>query len=225
MKTSFWINLLFPKFLFGLNNVEETPPGKGDDKSDDGDKDIDIDENADDDAKKAAAAAAAKALADAANVTLTKKEHDSLMGRLGDLEGKERQRATEVQKKADLEKIKAGKQNEVIAEKEKSIAELSPYKDRFIKRITNDHNSLLKSIEKVDEKIKARFRVAEAGKELSLDDMEFNIAKFDEFTELGVLSKSADGKTIVTADEDDSSGKSKLIIGEGEKGKGFDAWG
>jgi len=121
-------------------------------------------------------------------VTISKKEFDRLQGTIGNLTQKERDRETAEKKKADEEALKRGEHEKLLKEREEELEAVKPYKERYIGRVKSEHDRLMKGMEDVDEKISAKFKKAEAGQELSLADMEANVDRFNEYSELGLLT-------------------------------------
>lgn len=168
-----------------------------------------------DDAGKDAAAAAAK---QPETVTLSKADHDRLQGTLGDLLKKDRDREAAEKAKQDEEAKKRGDHEKLIAERDKEIEGLKPWQSKYESRVKADHDRRIKEIEKADAKVKGQFK---AGDKLSLDDMEHNLAKLDEYETLGLLG-SHDGKKVVV--DDGGTSGARHAIAKGTAGDGKQAW-
>lgn len=124
-------------------------------------------------------------------ISIPKKDYDRLTGRLGQLEDAERRRADEKKKADDEEAKKRGEHEKLLTEREKEIESLKPWPERYAKRVKADHERRMKAIDTADEKVKKQFRVPDAGKELSVDEMEANLNKLDEYESLGLVAVGA----------------------------------
>jgi hypothetical protein len=132
----------------------------------------------------------------AESVTISKKDYDGLMGRLGQMEDADRRRQAADKKKADDEAIKRGEHEKLLAERDKEVERLSGYEKRHTERVRADHERRMKSIEKAPEAVRKLYRQPTAEKPLSLDDLEYNLAKLDEHEAIGIIGK-AQGTTAV----------------------------
>jgi len=139
--------------------------------------------------------------ADAATIAVPKKDYERLTGRLGQLEDAERRRADEKKKADEEEAKKRGEHEKLLAEREKEIDALRPWQDRYAKRVKADHERRIKIIEKCDDKVRGQFKAAADGHELSVEEMEANLAKLDEYETLGLLTPKRTDSTVVVRRE------------------------
>lgn len=120
-------------------------------------------------------------------VTVSKADWDRLNGATGNLQQKLKQFEDAERARQEEEQKKAGKYEELLKARETELNDAKPYRDKYVKRVQAEHERRMKLTEKCDEKVRGQFRVPKDGKDLSLDDMEFNLSKLDEYEGLGLL--------------------------------------
>ncbi|MCX7003850.1 MAG: hypothetical protein NTV22_11330 [bacterium] len=99
---------------------------------------------------------------------------------------------------------------------------MKPYQDRYTTRVKTAHERRIKLVDQCDDKVKAQFKNAGDGKELSLADMEANLAKLDEYEALGLLTPKAggDGNTVVVP----AAGQQHVTTKADNSPRTFDPW-
>jgi len=118
-------------------------------------------------------------------------EARSLHAKIGDLTSRLQKYEAADKAKADEEAKKRGEHEKLLTQRDEEIKALKPWQDKYYARVKTEHDRRMTTIDQCDEKIKAQFKQAEKGGELTLDDMERNLSKLEEYDALGLLTKNA----------------------------------